>query len=130
MMTRPTMRWKQETCALSCAVAHLVLVRPMKRFALIVALCIPAVALAESTHNYAPAAGYVPDARTAIRIAEAVWIPIYGAKTLADEKPFVAVRRGNVWYVHGTLPKNTPGGTAEAEIDSRSGNIIRISHGK
>jgi len=29
-------------------------------------------------YNERTAAGYVPDARTATRIAEAVWIPIYG----------------------------------------------------
>jgi hypothetical protein len=91
---------------------------------------VPGLMLAEPKHNYVPPAGYVPDAKTAIRIAEAVWIPIYGAKTLADEKPFVATRRGDVWHVYGTMPKNTPGGTAEAEIDSRSGKIIRVSHGE
>jgi hypothetical protein len=29
-------------------------------------------------HNYKPAQGYVPDAATAIKIAVAVWEPIYG----------------------------------------------------
>jgi hypothetical protein len=90
----------------------------------------PVFVLAEPKHNYLPRAGYVPDARTAVRIAEAVWIPIYGAKTLADEKPFVATRRGNIWYVQGTRTGKAPGGTAEAEIDGQSGKIIRVSHGK
>jgi hypothetical protein len=30
----------------------------------------------QSEHNYRPEAGYVPDAETAMRIAEAVWLPI------------------------------------------------------
>jgi hypothetical protein len=29
-------------------------------------------------HNYRPAAGYVSNEETAIKIAVAVWIPIYG----------------------------------------------------
>src|SRR5262249_7899264 len=33
-----------------------------------------------------PKEGYVPDAATAIKIAEAVWIPIYGEETLKNEK--------------------------------------------
>ena len=30
-----------------------------------------------AVHNYVPPDGYVPDSATAVRIAEAVWIPIY-----------------------------------------------------
>ena len=85
---------------------------------------------AESKHNVLPSNGYVPDAKTAIRIAEAVWIPIYGEETLADEKPFVAILEEGVWYVHGTLPVGSLGGTAEAEIDAVSGKILRVSHGE
>jgi NTF2 fold immunity protein len=101
-----------------------------RHLAFILFFLMPVLVLAGAKHNCVPPAGYVPDAKTAVRIAEAIWIPIYGAKTLADEKPFVATRRGDVWYVHGTMPKNTPGGTAEAEIDTRSGRILRVSHGK
>src|SRR5205823_11567788 len=74
--------------------------------------------------------GYVPDAATAIRIAVAVWEPIYGAKNIASEKPFRAVLNKGVWTVTGSLPENTPGGVAVAEISMRDGKILRISHGK
>jgi len=86
-------------------------------------------------HNYSPPAGYVPDAATAIRIAEAIWTPIYGEHQLRSERPFHADLRGAVWYVYGSLPRAKPGwesigGTAEAEIDRRTGKILRITHGE
>jgi hypothetical protein len=86
-------------------------------------------------YNERPAAGYVPDARTATRIAEAVWIPIYGEKEIRSQRPFDAEFRDAVWLVYGTLHDPHPrpgwtmvGGTAEAEIDRRSGKIIRVLH--
>ncbi len=86
-------------------------------------------------HNCRPKTGYVPDAATAIRIAEAVWKPIYGEKELQTERPFRADLRGDVWRVYGTLPRSkrgweTIGGTAEAEIDQRTGKVLLVSHGE
>jgi hypothetical protein len=74
--------------------------------------------------------GYVPDATTAIKIAEAVWIPIYGKRRLSDEKPFKARLVNGVWIVGGTLPKGARGGTAYAEISKETGCIINVGHGK
>lgn len=39
----------------------------------------------EVPHNFKPASGYVPDEATAIRIAVAVWEPIYGAEHIAKK---------------------------------------------
>lgn len=81
-------------------------------------------------HNYKPAAGYVPDEETAIKIAVAVWIPIYGKEQIGNEKPYTAILKNGTWYVSGSLPKGWVGGVAEAEINKEDGKIIRISHGK
>ena len=81
-------------------------------------------------HNYKPAAGYVPDADTAIRIALAVWEPIYGKKQIDLEKPYRATLKMGVWIVEGSLPHGwTVGGWAIAEISASDGTILRISHG-
>ena len=80
--------------------------------------------------NYRPSLGYVPDAATAIKIAVAVWEPIYGRKHIQNEKPFRAELRDGVWRVYGYLPTNTPGGVAEAEISQKDGRILRIIHGE
>lgn len=81
-------------------------------------------------HNYKPDVGYVPDEQTAIKIAVAVWEPIYGVEKIAKEKPFHARLRNGVWYVNGSLPKGWLGGVAEAEIAKEDGRVLRISHGK
>jgi hypothetical protein len=80
--------------------------------------------------GYKPPKGYVPDATTAIRIAEAVWIPIYGQAKLSDEKPFNARLVNGVWIVDGTLPGGGKGGTAHAEISKETGCILNVTHGK
>src|SRR5882724_12522339 len=75
----------------------------------------------ESSHNYKPRAGYDPDAETAIKIAVAVWSPIYGEKHIASEKPYNAVLTNGVWVVQGSLPKGLVGGVAIAEIAKDDG---------
>lgn len=83
---------------------------------------------AEIKHNYKPKEGYVPDAETAIRIAVAVWVPIYGADNIARQKPYIAILKNGTWYVSGSLPKGAYGGTAIAEIAKDDGRVLRVSH--
>ena len=80
--------------------------------------------------TYKPPAGYVPDEETAIKIALAVWIPIYGKDQIESQKPYEAVLRGGIWYVSGSLPAGYKGGVAEAEIAKDDGRILRIIHTK
>jgi hypothetical protein len=84
----------------------------------------------EGKHNCKPGTGYVPDAATAIKIAIAVWKPIYGAAHIAGERPYHAVLRNEISTVEGSLPKNTLGGVAVAEISKDDGRILRVNHGK
>jgi len=81
-------------------------------------------------HTCVPESGFVPDAETAVRIAVAVWTPIYGVQKIESEKPFHAVLNNNVWTVTGTLPSGLKGGVLVAEIAKRDARIIRVSHGK
>ena len=41
----------------------------------------------------------MPNAETAVKIGEAVLIPVYGEKKISDERPFKATRQGDVWMV-------------------------------
>jgi hypothetical protein len=86
--------------------------------------------VSQRKHNHVPANGYVPDEATAIRIAEAIWIPIYGGQQIENEKPFHAKLNRGVWTVEGSLPAGMDGGVAVAEISKSDGRIIRVSHGK
>ncbi|HMU96240.1 MAG TPA: NTF2 fold immunity protein [Elusimicrobiota bacterium] len=77
-----------------------------------------------------PTAGVVPDEKTAIRIALAVWEPLYGTKDVEGKAPYRARLEGNVWRVEGTLPPGHLGGVPTAEISKVDGRILRVSHGQ
>ncbi len=72
----------------------------------------------------------VPDAKTAVAIAIAVWNPVYGEKEIAAEKPFEAVLKSGKWTVTGSLPNGWDGGVATAIISKIDGRIIKIYHTK
>lgn len=89
-------------------------------------------ALKESlnTPGFQPKSGIVPDAKTAIAIAIAVWNPVYGEKEIASEKPYQAVLTNDRWTVTGSVPKGWVGGVATAVIAKRDGRVIKIYHTK
>lgn len=73
---------------------------------------------------------YVPDKETAIRIAEAIWVPIYGEK-IYNQKPYiVTLVDSSIWVVTGTLPENKRGGVAYIEIQKNDCKILKVTHGK
>ena len=89
----------------------------------------PAAARQPDPHSYSPANGFVPDSATAVRIAVAVWIPIYGDSLIMSEQPSVAMLNGGVWTVTGTPPRPyTQGGVAIARIAKRDGRILFVKH--
>lgn len=80
-------------------------------------------------HSYVPVDGFVPDEATAIRVAEAIWIPIYGAAAITAEQPIKATLKDGDWFVEGTC-HSEKGGVAVAEISKKDGRVLRVSHGK
>jgi hypothetical protein len=82
---------------------------------------------------------YVPDSVTAVKIAEAVLIPVYGQKQIESERPFVAQLDGDVWIVSGTLhcpdgkggtTSNCVGGVAMVQLSKLDARILGMGHGK
>ncbi len=81
----------------------------------------------------------VPDEKTAIAIAEAVWIPVFGDK-IQQNKPFRAqLNEGKYWMVKGTLhiPKSSgdtivivKGGVPHIKIRKSDGRIESVYHTK
>lgn len=88
------------------------------------------VSAAADQSSYKPKQGYVPDEQTAIAIAVAVWIPIYGRQQIENEKPYRASLNDGIWTVTGSLPKGFKGGTAEARISKDTGCILGVIHYK
>ena len=102
----------------------------MPRTLTILSLAVLAFPLSAQEHNVRPAQGLVPDAKTAIAIAVAVWSPIYGEKQIALEQPYAASLADGKWTVTGSLPKGWLGGAAIAVISKSDGQVLRVSHGK
>lgn len=73
---------------------------------------------------------YVPNEETAIKIAEAVWLPIYGNEVLKN-KPFVAkLVDGKIWRVEGSIGLNELGGVPIIEIQKSDCKILKVTHTK
>jgi hypothetical protein len=89
--------------------------------------------------GYSPTGGFVPDAETAVKIAEAVLIPVYGEKQIASERPFSAKLEGDAWTVSGTLrcpdgkggmTTMCVGGVAVVKISKVDARILSMIHYK
>ena len=69
---------------------------------------------------------YVPDEKTAVKIAEAVWLPIFGEK-IYKQKPFKAKLIDKyTWLVESTLLKNMMGGCYYIKIRKKDCKILRV----
>lgn len=86
--------------------------------------------LNKNTISYTPENGFVPDEKTAIKIAEAIWLPIYGEK-IYRKRPFTAkLRDGQIWVVEGSLNSQVLGGVPYAEIRKDDCKILKVIHTK
>ena len=84
----------------------------------------------------------VPDAATALSIAEPALIKVYGKRQIDYEKPLTAMLKDGVWGVYGTLccpdskgnrvcePDKCDGGVAALKLRQSDGKILSISHTK
>jgi hypothetical protein len=104
-----------------------------------ICLCTSLFATVALGQGYKPPAGYVPDSVTAIKIAEAVLVPIYGKKQIDSELPLNAQLKDDVWTVTGTLrcPDGKAGfasvcfgGAAVVQISKTDARILSMEHGK
>ena len=79
--------------------------------------------------NVYPRKGYVSNEETAAKIAEAVWLSIYGEK-IYNQKPYcVNLIKDSIWIVNGYVPFGTYGENAYIEIRKKDGMILRVFMG-
>jgi hypothetical protein len=70
-----------------------------------------------------PGAGVVPDADTAKRIAESVWIPMFGEEKIASQQPLNAELKFNIWIVSGSPESDA---ALFAFIVKKDGRILSV----
>lgn len=85
-----------------------------------------------NSSNYIPSNpskdGYIPNEETAIKVAEAIWMPIYGEKDILEHRPYNAkLKDGKVWIVSGTI-YTRKGGSPFAFIQKSDGKILDVYH--
>ncbi len=72
---------------------------------------------------------YVPSEEVAIKIAEAIWLPIYGEKVLRYKPYKATLKDGKLWVVRGTIGKGL-GGVPYIEIQKSDCKVLKVTHGK
>lgn len=82
----------------------------------------------KASRPFIPKNGYVPDKETAMAIAYAVAVPVYGKEIIDAEKPLRAELEGGKWTVLGTLHGPGVGGTVIVQVDQHSGAILYLNH--
>lgn len=80
--------------------------------------------------------GYVPDSLTAIGIAKAIWLPIYGKDHIERHSPFDAGLLGDtIWRITGSRYRRTLndwelGGSLFLDIHKTDGKVTNSGHSK
>jgi ATP-dependent Clp protease ATP-binding subunit ClpA len=86
------------------------------------------IALAQTAQipPHLPKVGCVPDPETAKRIAEAVWLVMYGEAAVEEQKPFQADFENDLWTVRGLPPSGQETKPFVAVISRVDGRIVKI----
>lgn len=76
-----------------------------------------------------PKDGIVPNAETAAKIAEAIWVSIFGDK-IYEQRPYhVTLYKDSIWIVNGNVPAGWYGENAHIEIAKKDGRLSKIVMG-
>jgi|ERR1700720_2443000 hypothetical protein len=79
--------------------------------------------------SYRPKVGVVQNKKTAVSIAEAILIPIYGDKQVQSQKAFRVTLRDNIWLIEGALPDPPePRGNFVLRLSKINGKVLFITH--
>ena len=85
-------------------------------------------AICQADRPKLPSRGIVPDEVTAVRIAEAVFEPVFGTEEVTKFRPYHAQLKDGVWTLYGTLRPGSRGGTPQMIIQKKDGRVIEVWH--
>jgi hypothetical protein len=74
-----------------------------------------------------PKEGLVPDKETAIKIAEVVLFRLYGEQDTIRQRPYTVKEEDYIWWVTGTLPKDTFGTVFNIGISKHTAAVLHLT---
>jgi len=71
------------------------------------------------------------DENIALTLAENKWNEVYGESTMNKEKPFrIQKKNDNIYIIKGSYPKDEITGVAYAEVNVKTREVIKYTHGE
>ena len=72
----------------------------------------------------------INDEVSAISVAEPILFSSYGKENILKQRPYKIGKVQTYWVIYGSHPKPQIGGVFEIIINSKTGRIVKITHGK
>lgn len=72
----------------------------------------------------------INDEVSAISVAEPILFSSYGKENILKQRPYKIGKVQNYWVIYGSHPKPQIGGVFEIIINSKTGRIVKVTHGK
>jgi hypothetical protein len=104
------------------------MIKSLKRFTIVLFLITAIGGTGVAGGDKLPSQGIVPDEGTAVKIAEAVFSPIFGEDEVNKYLPYHAQLMDGIWTVYGTLAPGSRGGTPQMTIQKKDGRVIEVWH--
>jgi hypothetical protein len=88
--------------------------------------------LMELEESYKPKEGYIKNAETAAKIAEAIGMSFYGKNVIEQQMPLIVKRQNNIYIVKGKFQGTSEmnGGVFEIRLSSDDGSVLGMIHGE
>jgi hypothetical protein len=87
----------------------------------------------DSTNSSLKGIIILPDAKTAVDVAEPILFNLYGRKKILRERPYKVTLISKYWVVIGTFNSiipDTKGGTFGIVLNSYNGSVVGVAHWK
>lgn len=72
----------------------------------------------------------INDEVSAISVAEPILFSSYGKENILKQRPYKIGKVQNYWVIYGSHPKPHIGGVFEIIINSKTGRIVKVTHGE
>lgn len=72
----------------------------------------------------------INDEVSAISVAEPILFSSYGKENILKQRPYKIGKVQNYWVIYGSHPKPQIAGVFEIIINSKTGRIVKVTHGE